>query len=182
MLPLCDHDQRIFSSCTGSLLKHASSDLKADKGPDLGLLFNLWFEIYAVRGFWFVILRFVVLKIPATSGLVDFSLQSGLLLLALRTSAEGSTRNSKPTTTLHIKRSTPPSQHSTAHTRVSKRTTTCGLRFLRIVFCVLVNLLSNASLRRFEHLKRDLQGSRLWGKILTPNELCNLLEKRNGTI
>jgi hypothetical protein len=85
-----------FPSCTGSLLKHASSDLKADKGPDLGLLFNLQFEIYAVRGFWFVILRFavfrfVVLKIPATSGLVHFLLQSGLLLLALRTSAEGST-------------------------------------------------------------------------------------------
>jgi hypothetical protein len=60
MLPLCDHDQRIFSSCTGSLLKHASSDLKADKGPDLGLLFNVQFEIYAVRGFWFVILRFAV--------------------------------------------------------------------------------------------------------------------------
>ena len=113
----------LFTSCAGSLLEHASSDLKADKGPGLGLLFNLRFEICAVRGLWFVTLRFVVfrfvvlraLKMPVTSGLVDFSMQSGLLLLALRTSAKGSTRKPKPTTT----NQTSNAAHQTLNTALS---------------------------------------------------------------
>ncbi len=70
-----------------------------------------------VCGLGFAVFRFVVLralKMPATSGLVDFSLQSGLLLLALRTSAEGSTRNPKPTNT----NQTPNAAHQTLNTTI----------------------------------------------------------------